>query len=372
MTVASSDSESQPMRERVVDLITQLQDDIVTKLESYGSERFRRESWTRDEGGGGLSCTFPPSPASTDDDHPIEKAGVNISTINGVLPPAAIKQMSTAHAALKDIHTSHPFAAAGLSLIIHSRHPRVPAVHANYRYFEVLDGPRDDGQDQGTTPTVLAWWFGVITDLTPAYVNASDFGHFHNTLKTACDTWISSSSPVAVSVYPAFKTSCDDYLYIPHRHEHRGIGGVRFDDMGTDAMQALLARVGDAGDTHLSEDTIVRLSSQQALFSLVEALGDSFLPSFTPMLERQLDVPFVPSERRWQLLRRGRAVEFNLVVDRGTKFGLAAPGIRPENILVGMPPEARWEYCSELGQEDQDTEEAEMVKILKQPRSWVD
>ncbi|KAF8133342.1 coproporphyrinogen III oxidase [Boletus edulis] len=363
----AASSESQPMRERVVDYITQLQDAIVTKLESYGSERFRRESWTRDEGGGGLSCTFPPSPASTDNDHPIEKAGVNISTINGVLPPAAIKQMSTAHAALKDIHTSLPFVAAGLSLIIHFRHPHVPAVHANYRYFEVLDGPLpspNDGQDQGTPPTVLAWWFGVITDLTPAYVDASDFGHFHNTLKAACDMWISSSSPsnaVSTSVYPAFKASCDDYLYIPHRHEHRGIGGVRFDDMDTDAMQALLAR-----------DTLVRLSSQQALFSLVRALGDSFLPSFTPILERRINVPFIPSERRWQLLRRGRAVEFNLVVDRGTKFGLAAPGIRSENVLVGMPPEARWEYCSELGQEDQDTEEAEMVKILKQPRSWVD
>lgn len=293
-----------------------------------------------------------------------------------MLPPAAIKQMSTTHAALKDIDKSLPFFAAGLSLIIHPRHPRVPGVHANYRYFEVLDTPlsprnptKPNDADNDKEPTVLAWWFGVITDLTPAYVNEPDFRHFHSTLEATCDAW-SDAERTAVSLYPTFKSSCDDYLFIPHRHEHRGIGGVRFDDMDSDAMRALLNRV--AGGASLSEDTIARLSDQEALFGLVKALGDNFLPSFIDILERRMHELLVPSERRWQLLRRGRAVEFNLVVDRGTKFGLAAPGVKVENVLVGMPPEARWEYCSELGNEDQDTEESEMVKILRQPRIWVE
>ena len=378
------------MRERVSDYLTQLQEIIVTKLETYGSgQKFRRESWTRDEGGGGLSCTLdtagkhvrplPFRPCSTRTDHPLEKAGVNISTISGVLPPAAVKQMSAAHAALKDIDTSLPFFAAGLSVILHPRHPRIPAVHANYRYFEVLDAPlprpRDPATDNSDDPTILAWWFGVITDLTPAYVDEPDFRHFHNTLKAACDAWISDAaqSHTAISVYPPFKTSCDDYLFIPHRHEHRGIGGVRFDDMDSDAMRALLLRVAQTGNVPvpLSEDTIARLSAPEALFGLVTYLGDSFLPSFIVILERRTDESVVASERRWQLLRRGRAVEFNLVVDRGTKFGLAAPGVKPENVLVGLPPEARWEYCSDPGAEDQDTEEAQMVKILEEPRSWV-
>ena len=361
-------SAPQPMRARVTEYIAKLQETIVAQLDTYGSEKFRRASWTRDEGGGGLSCTLDTSPVGskhlrtplTRTDHPLEKAGVNVSTIHGVLPAAAVKQMSTAHAALKDINTTLFFFAAGLSLILHPRHPRVPAVHANYRYFEVLDAPLADN----TEPTILAWWFGVITDLTPAYVHEPDFRHFHSTLKAACDTW---SAPAALSVYPPFKTSCDDYFFIPHRHEHRGVGGVRFDDMDSDAMRALLRRVGGVS---LSEDAIARLSAPEALFGLVTSLGDSFLPSFIVILERRTDASVVPSERRWQLLRRGRAVEFNLVVDRGTKFGLAAPGVKPENVLVGLPPEARW--CSELGAEDQDTEEAEMVKILKEPKSWVD
>lgn len=133
-------------------------------------------------------------------------------------------------------------------------------------------------------------------------------------------------------------------------------------------MRALL----HAQPRGVSEETVTRLSTQKALFTLVASLGDSFLPSFIGILERRMDASLVPSERRWQLLRRGRAVEFNLVVDRGTKFGLATPGVKVENVLMGLPPEARWEYCSELGAEDQDTKEVELVKILKDPRSWVD
>ena len=359
----------QTMRERVIEYITQLQETIVTKLESYSpGQMFRREPWARDEGGGGLSCTFPP-PDTPSPIGPIEKAGVNISRMSGILPPAAIKQMSTAHAALKHIDTPLSIFAASLSVIIHPHHPRIPSVHANYRYFEVLDTPLTPPDEPTATPTVLAWWFGAITDLTPAYLNAPDFGHFHGTLKGACDAW---SDPI-LSIYPTFKASCDAYLYIPHRHEHRGIGGIRFDDMDSDAMRALLGHVAAASASAVSlpEDTLARLSGPEALFDLVKALGDTFLPSFIPILERHIHIhtPVIPAERRWQLLRRGRYVEFNLVVDRGTKFGLAAPGVRAENVLVSMPAEARWEDRGALGQ---DTEEAAMVSVLKEPRSWVE
>ena len=290
--------------------------------------------------------------------------------------------MSTAHAALRHIDQSLPYFTAGLSLVIHPRHPRVPGVHTNYRYFEVLDAPlspptvlasRDSDKDNGSADqehTVLAWWFGAITDMTPAYVDEADFRHFHTTLKAACDTW-SDAARTSISIYAPFKTSCDDYLFIPHRREHRGIGGIRFDDMDSDAMHALLrAQLGAASSE--SEETIARLSSQESLFGLVRSLGDSFLPCYVGILEGRMNTPFAPHEKRWQLLRRGRAVEFNLVVERGTKFGLAAPGVKVENVLVSMPPEARWEYCSELGVEDQNTEETKMMKILKEPRSWVD
>ncbi|KAG8214829.1 coproporphyrinogen III oxidase [Butyriboletus roseoflavus] len=318
-------SAPRPMRDRVIDYITQLQSAIVTKLETYGSgQKFRRGSWTRDEGGGGLSCTFPPSDATSQaigiNDHPIEKAGVNISTINGILPPAAVKQMSTAHTALKDIEKSLPFFAAGLSLIIHPRHPRVPGVHANYRYFEVLDAPlptaptSSDHDHLDPEPVVLAWWFGVITDLTPFYVNEPDFCHFHTTLKAACD---------CMERRPPHRRPLSTP---PSRHP---------------ATTTSSSRTGTNTE------------------------GSAASASTTW-------IPTRCSERRWQLLRRGRAVEFNLVVDRGTKFGLAAPGVKAENVLVGLPPEARWEYCSEVGVEDQDTEEAEMVKVLKEPRNWAD
>lgn len=272
--------------------------------------------------------------------------------------------MSTAHAALKNIDKSLPFFATGLSVVLHPRHPRVPSVHANYRYFQVLDAPlpRAPGDPE---PTVLAWWFGAITDMTPAYVNEADFSHFHATLKAACDTW-TDAEHTAVSIYPPLKKSCDEYLFVPHRHEHRGIGGIRFDDMDSDAMRAMLS------EQCTLPEALARLSDQESLFALVRSLGDAFLPSFIDILERRMDEPLVPSEKRWQLLRRGRSVEFGLAVERGTKFGLATPGINVENVLVTMPPEARWEYCSELGAEDQRTKEAEMMEILKKPRNWID
>ncbi|KIJ61069.1 hypothetical protein HYDPIDRAFT_169845 [Hydnomerulius pinastri MD-312] len=358
---------SQPMRKHVGDYITNLQKTIVTALESYSPAcKFRCEEWIREEGGGGVSYTFPPLGQSSNDSHSIEKAGVNISTIHGMLPPEAIKQMSTAHAALKDLDRSHPFFATGLSLVIHPRNPHVPGIHTNYRYFEVLDSPlpAESGESSDSEPKVIAWWFGVITDMTPFYVNEDDFTQFHNTLKGVCDQW-STFENHQLSLYHKFKESCDGYLYTPHRKEHRGIGGVRFDDMDSDAMRKLLL----GGKPDLPEDVLAHLTSQESVFRLVRALADSFLPSFQYVLDRRKDERTSPSERRWQLLRRGRAVEFNLVIDRGTKFGLAAPGVGAENVLMGLPPEARWEYCTEVG-EQEGSEEAKMMEVLRTPKDW--
>lgn len=349
-------------RERVVTYMTSLQDQIVTEFERDGLT-FRRESWSRHEGGVGLSCTFPPA-HSTSSGYPIEKAGVNVSTIYGTLSQKVLEQLRPSHASLKEVNHSCSFFTTGLSLILHPQNPHVSTVHANYRYFEVLDGPLNSQEstesvgDTNSSPKVLAWWFGVIADLNPTYLYEDDVKHFHSTLKEACDLH-------RPGLYPVFKASCDNYIYIPHRNEYRGVGGVRFDEMDSDAMCSLLL----VNEPDLPEAMLARLSSWESLFELTQRLGNAFLPSFLPILNRRSSTTVTAAERRWQLLRRGRAVEFSLIVDRGTKFGLATPGIKAENVLITMPPKASWEYMSEMGEEE-GTEEAKLLEVLRSPRTW--
>jgi len=249
-----------------------------------------------------------------------------------------------------------PFFAAGLSLVIHPRHPDAPTVHANYRYFEITE-------EQGTESTgepakIIAWWFGGGSDLTPAYLFPEDAKHFHETLKHACD-------PYGENLYPAFKKWCDEYFFIPHRKESRGIGGIFFDDLST--------------HDHKRLPTGGRPRESTEIWAFVRSCGDAFLPSYLPILHRRInsperiETPLQEAEehkRRWQLLRRGRYVEFNLVYDRGTKFGLMTPGARIESILMSLPETARWEYCSEMGQE-KGTSEYELLEVLRSPRDWV-
>ncbi|KAA1476927.1 coproporphyrinogen III oxidase [Dentipellis sp. KUC8613] len=332
-------SGSSPMRQQVTEYITHIQERIVASLEGLdpSSDPFRRRSWSRHEGGGGVSCTF----GRGKPDSVLEKAAVNISMIHGTLPAPAVRQMSSAHAALltDPIDDSRlPFFAAGISIILHARNPNVPAVHANYRYFEA------------TTGTNLAWWFGGITDLTPSYLFGDDARHFHRTLKDVCDTH-------GPALYPVFKRCCDDYLYIPHRGEHRGLGGIRFDNF-SDMPHPLL----------LDED-LQRPRTPAEIFAFIKDLADAFLPSYLPIVRLRSHLPYDDGMRRWLLLRRGRSVEFSLVYERGTKFGLAAPGVDPENVLAGMPEEARWEYMSDLGYEE-GCEEQRMLEVLKAPREW--
>ncbi|KAI6043058.1 coproporphyrinogen III oxidase [Pisolithus marmoratus] len=346
--------------------MTSLQEQIVAGFERDGLT-FRRESWSRHEGGGGLSCTFPLAHSTYSEssvDFPIEKAGVNVSTIHGALSRKDVEQMKPLHILLEEVDHNCSFFATGLSLMVHPRNPHVSTVHANYRYFEVLDGllnfqgSTESIDDIESSPKVLAWWFGVIIDLNPTYLYEADVKHFHSTLKEACDLH-------REGLYSVFKASCDDYLYIPHRKEYRGVGGVKFDGMDSDAMRSLLL----ANEPDLPEDMLARLSSQESLFESMQKLGNAFLPSFLPILNKRSSTAITAAERRWQLLRRGRAVEFSLIVDRGTKFGLATPGIKVENILITMPPKASWEYMSEMGGKE-GTEEARLLEVLRSPRNW--
>ncbi|KAF8176205.1 Coproporphyrinogen III oxidase [Mycena galopus ATCC 62051] len=229
-----------------------------------------------------------------------------------------------------------PFFVAGLSLVIHPRNPTAPTIHANYRYFEITE-PASSDSDAGTEPKVLAWWFGA------------DAVHFHTVLKTACDAH-------GTVFFPAFKKWCDEYFYIPHRAEYRGIGGIFFDDL-------------NAG-THLRlADTETRPRTPAEIFRFLQTLGNAFLPSYLPILSKRHAMPFTPLQRRWQLVRRGRYVEFNLVVDRGTQFGLMTPGARVESILMTLPETVRWEYMTDLGAEG--TDEGKLMEVVRNPKEWV-
>lgn len=341
------------MRTLMTDYIESLQSNIVAALESLdpSAPPFSRREWDRAQGGRGVSCTFsaPTHPTSV-----LEKAGVNISMIHGTLPPPAIKQMATEHASLAQRASTGeagnlPFFAGGISLIIHPRNPSVPTVHANYRYFEITEAT--DAGD-GAQPKVVAWWFGGITDLTPNYLFEEDVIHLHTVLKNACDAH-------GTQLYPAFKKSCDGYFFIKHRDEHRGVGGIRFDDLC------------DEPHTLLTDPSAPRPRNADEIFAFVKACGNAFLPSYLPIVARRRDLPSDEQKRRWQLIRRGRYIEFNLVYDRGTKFGLATPGVQAENVLMSLPETARWEYTSDLGADGEDTEEFKMVKVLKSPRDWV-
>lgn len=265
-----------------------------------GRARFREDAWKRPGGGGGRSRVI-------EEGDLFERAGVNFSEVHGELPDDLAAKMPGAGRA---------FYATGTSLVFHPRSPRVPIVHANFRYFE-----------RGG-----AAWFGGGTDLTPIYLEPDDARHFHRTLKAACDR----HDP---AYYPRFKRWCDDYFLIAHRGERRGLGGVFFDELS-----------GDGG----------------RLLAFVKELAGAFEPAYFPIAERRRGEPYGDAERAFQLVRRGRYVEFNLVYDRGTLFGLKTQG-RTESILMSLPPLARWIHGFEPAP---GSREAELTDALQKPREW--
>ncbi|KAJ7114079.1 Coproporphyrinogen III oxidase [Mycena epipterygia] len=341
--------DSRSMRIKMEEYIISLQNRIVLAFEALdpASPPFKRDSWIRAEGGSGQSCVFT-APMDTTTSI-LEKAGVNISIIHGTLPPAAIRQMRSDHSSMPlpdDTPGGLPFFVAGISLVIHPRNPHAPTVHMNCRYFEIT-APAKEGEKG--EPAILTWWFGGGSDLTPSYLYDDDAIHFHSTFKNACDAH-------SDAFYLTFKQWCDEYFYTPHRGEARGIGGIFFDDLHADPHFRLPA-------------SAPRPQTPADIFAFVRAIGDAFIPAYMPIFARRHGMPFTAEQRRWQLLRRGRYVEFNLVVDRGTKFGLMAPGARVESILMTMPEIARWEYMTDMGREG--TVEGRLVEVLKTPKAWV-
>ncbi|KAI4126715.1 MAG: hypothetical protein LQ338_003618 [Usnochroma carphineum] len=314
-------TEESPMRLRMEALIKEKQNEIVAALQELDpSHKFRIDTWSRPAGGGGISCV-------QQDGDVFEKAGVNTSIVYGTLPRPAIEKMRVNHKAIDPDVDSLEFFAAGLSLVLHPQNPNAPTVHLNYRYFETMD---KDGNCN-------AWWFGGGTDLTPSYLYDEDAIHFHRCIKDACDKHDRA-------YYPRFKQWCDKYFYIPHRQESRGVGGIFFDDLD------------------------VEEKDQEQLFSFVKDCLGCFLPGYLPIIERRKDMPFGDKEKQWQQLRRGRYVEFNLVHDRGTSFGLNTPSARVESILMSLPLTARWMYMHEA---EKGSREERVLSVLKQPVEWV-
>lgn len=383
------DDVSQPMRVRMETYVKDLQYRIVQALQAKEStQKFIVDQWTRKEGGEGISCVL--QGGST-----FSKAGVNISIVHGHLPPAAIRQMSADHSNLMEKTgyklegseaeiTGLPFYAAGLSLVVHSKNPFCPTTHMNYRYFELThpptlkDGspnPRYEqskkGEDGKTEP--VAWWFGGGADLTPMYLCEEDAAHFHRTLKEATDKH-------DAAFYPTWKKWCDKYFWIKHRNESRGVGGIFFDDLSlSDPQVAVHLELFD-GD----KQTPTRTSSHathdlESIFATVRSLGDSFLPAYVPIVEKRKDTHYTDHDVAWQQIRLGRYVEFNLVYDRGTKFGLQTPGARIESILMSLPLQAGWQYMEPFSGPDtgmdraapgEGVEERKIVQVLREPRDW--
>ena len=287
-----------------------LQNNICQALETQEpSARFVKDSWEREEGGGGESRVLTSG-------HTFEQAGVNFSHVMGdTLPPSAT--------AARPELTGRRFEAMGVSLVIHPNNPYVPTSHANVRFFIAYK----EGEDP-------IWWFGGGFDLTPYYGNEDDCIHWHQTAKTLCE-------PYGKDKYPKYKKWCDDYFYLKHRDEARGIGGLFFDDLNDEGFEKS--------------------------FEFMQSVGNGFVEAYLPIVKARKEQPFDDRHRQFQLYRRGRYVEFNLVYDRGTHFGLQSGG-RTESILMSMPPLVRWEYCYSP---EENTEEANLYSHYLPVRDWV-
>jgi coproporphyrinogen III oxidase len=282
--------------------LTDLQDRIVARMEALDGGRFGRDEWARAEGGGGVSRILEGGEL-------LERAGVGFSQVTGTkLPPSA-----SAH---RPGIAGQPWEAMGVSLVFHPRNPHIPTVHMNVRFFVAGE----------------VWWFGGGMDLTPYYPVEEDCAHFHRANRDALGPF--------PGLHARFKKQCDDYFFLKHRNEPRGIGGTFFDDY--------------------SEESFDRS------FAVMRAVGDAFLPAYVPIVERRRDAAYGERERDFQAYRRGRYVEFNLVWDRGTLFGLQSGG-RAESILMSLPPIVKWRYD---WKPEAGSPEAKLYEVLMPPRDW--
>ena len=300
------------MKDQFYKYIETLQDAITTTIEELdGVAKFKEDIWKRDEGGGGKTRVIENGAV-------FEKGGVNVSAVYGKLPEVLRKQFKV---------DEGDFFACGLSLVLHPKNPFAPTVHANWRYFEMYN-------PQGE---IVTQWFGGGQDLTPYYLFNEDAIHFHTVCKKVCDNY-------QEEFYPIFKKNCDDYFWNTHRNEARGIGGLFFD--------------------YLKETDMFTMQDR---FDFVTAVGNSFLESYVPIVEKRKNMSYEKSHKDWQEIRRGRYVEFNLVHDRGTLFGLKTNG-RIESILMSLPPSVQWKYNYSP---KEDSEEQKLIEVLTNPKEWV-
>ncbi|MRT91367.1 oxygen-dependent coproporphyrinogen oxidase [Ancylomarina sp. 16SWW S1-10-2] len=294
-------------KEEIADHFRSLQDTITKTIENTDDfAKFKEDNWARKEGGGGRSRVLV-------NGRIIEKGGVNFSAVFGTLPDKIKKKLAV---------NSDDFFATGVSLIMHPENPHVPIVHMNVRYFELNDG---------------TYWFGGGIDLTPIYIDKKEAANFHQALQVICDKY----NP---DFYTKFKVWADDYFYLRHRNETRGIGGIFFD--------------------HLNESENL---SKDELFNFVIEMGQLFAPLYSEIMKKKANNPYSEQEKDWQLHRRGRYVEFNLLQDKGTRFGIDTNG-RTEPILVSMPPEVKWTYQYEI---ESNSPEANTLNQLKKGTDWL-
>jgi coproporphyrinogen III oxidase len=290
--------------------LKELQDSICDSLQAFEAKaRFQEDNWQREAGGGGRSRVLEQGEV-------FEKAGINFSHVHGEGLPAS----ATAH---RPELAGRSFEALGVSLVIHPLNPYIPTSHANVRFF-IAEKP-------GSAPV---WWFGGGFDMTPYYGFEEDVVHWHTTARAACE-------PFGDDIYPRFKKWCDEYFYLKHRDEPRGVGGLFFDDFNE--------------------------SGFDQSFAFMRSVGDHYIPAYAPIVEKRLDHEWCARERDFQLYRRGRYVEFNLVYDRGTLFGLQTGG-RTESILMSLPPAVTWRYD---WHPQPDSPEGELYTRFLKPRDWV-
>jgi len=302
-------------------LVMETQASVCRAIEALeDGAKFQVDAWQKDNNtGGGVTCVMQ-------DGKVFEKAGVNVSVVYGNLSEGAEKQMrSRGRNFERHPDGTLPYKAMGVSSVIHPTNPHCPTIHFNYRYFEVTSA---DGEK--------TWWFGGGTDLTPMYLDETDVRHFHTELKRACDAHDETS-------YEKYKKWCDEYFFIPIRGECRGVGGIFFDDVDRPGPEAALG--------------------------FVTSCAKAIVPCYVPIIMKNKNKPFTAEQKHWQQLRRGRYVEFNLVYDRGTKFGFQTPGARIESILMSLPLTARWEY---MHVPLPGTPEYRLLDVLKNPRDWVE
>ncbi|ELU12701.1 hypothetical protein CAPTEDRAFT_160634 [Capitella teleta] len=306
---------AEQLESRMEILILETQKIVCDALEGLdGKAKFKVDRWMSGEKSGGIMCALS-------EGHVFEKAGVTVSVMRGQLSESTASHFNKRQ---KGVEAGMPYFAAGISSVIHPLNPHCPTMHFNYRLFEV-------SKPDGSTCA----WFGGGTDLTPFVLNEEDAVHFHTAFKGACDQH-------NAGYYPRFKKWCDEYFFIKHRGEARGVGGIFFDDVDGPNLDDV--------------------------FKFVKTCTETIVPAYIPVISKHKDDGYSEDQRDWQLIRRGRYAEFNLVYDRGTQFGLLTPGTRIESILVSMPPLCKWRYCDVR---EEGSDEAKLLEVLRKPKDWI-